>query len=95
MFSLAYAADASWNDTLWKHDKFNKYLREARAELDQKKRRELYVECQRIVSDEGATPCPAFALQLSAASDKMGFKNPAANWEFDGMRAPERWWFKS
>jgi peptide/nickel transport system substrate-binding protein len=92
MFSIAYAADANWNDTLWKHDKFNKLLKGARAELDQKKRREMYVECQRIVSDEGATPVPAFALQLSAASKKMAFENPAANWEFDGLRLPERWW---
>ena len=95
MFSIAYAADASWNDTKWKHPKFNQLLKSARAELDTKKRRELYVECQRIVSDEGATAVPAFALQLSAASKKLGFKNPAANWEFDGFRLAERWWFKS
>jgi hypothetical protein len=55
----------------------------------------MYVECQLIVSDEGATPVPALALQLSAASNKLGFENPAANWEFDGFRMPERWWFKS
>ncbi len=95
MFSIAYAAGASWNDTKWNHPKFNQLLKAARAELDQKKRREMYVECQRIVSDEGATPCPAFALQLSAATTKLGFKNVAANWEFDGFRAAERWWFKS
>jgi peptide/nickel transport system substrate-binding protein len=95
MFSIAYAEDANWNDAFWKHAKFNKLLKEARAELDQKKRRDMYVECQRIVRDEGGTPVPAFALQLSAASDKMGFENVAANWEFDGLRLPERWWFKS
>jgi peptide/nickel transport system substrate-binding protein len=93
MFSLAYSADANWNDTFWKHAKFNQLLIAARAELDDKKRRELYVECQKIVSDEGATPVPAFALQLSAAGKKCGFKNPAANWEFDGFRVAERWWF--
>jgi peptide/nickel transport system substrate-binding protein len=93
MFSLAYTEDASWNDTKWKHPKFNQLIKAARAELDQKKRREMYVECQRIVRDEGATPVPAFALQLSAASKKMAFKNPAANWEFDGFRLAERWWF--
>ena len=95
MFSLAYTEDANWNDTNWKHPKFNQLIKAARAELDQKKRREMYVECQRIVSDEGATPVPAFALQLSAASKKLAFENPAANWEFDGFRLPERWWFKS
>ncbi len=93
MFSLAYTEDANWNDTKWKHPKFNQLIKAARAELDQKKRREMYVECQRIVRDEGATAVPAFALQLSAASKKLGFKNPAANWEFDGFRLAERWWF--
>jgi peptide/nickel transport system substrate-binding protein len=93
MFSLAYSATANWNDTNWQHAKFNKLLLAARAELDDKKRRGLYVECQKIVSDEGATPVPAFALQLSAAGKKCGFKNPAANWEFDGFRVAERWWF--
>ncbi len=95
MFSLAYTADASWNDTFWKHEGFNRLVKEARAELDQKKRREMYVECQSIVRDESGTVVPAFALQLSAASKKLGFENPAANWEFDGFRAAERWWFKS
>jgi len=94
MFSLAYTADANWNDTKWKHPKFNQLVKAARAELDDKKRRDMYVECQQIVSDEGATPIPMFALQLSAASAKLGFENPAANWEFDGFRLPERWWFK-
>jgi peptide/nickel transport system substrate-binding protein len=93
MFSTAYTEDANWNDTFWKHPKFNQLIKAARAELDQKKRREMYVECQQIVRDEGATAVPAFALQLSAASKKMGFENPAANWEFDGFRLAERWWF--
>jgi peptide/nickel transport system substrate-binding protein len=55
----------------------------------------MYVECQRIVRAERSTPIPVFAMQLSAASDKMGFENPAANWEFDGLRLAERWWFKA
>jgi len=93
MFSLAYSKDANWNDTKWDHPRFNELLNAARAELDDNKRRKMYVECQSIVRDEGATPVPAFALQLSAASKKVAFKNPAANWEFDGFRLAERWWF--
>jgi len=38
MFSTTYAKDAAWNETLWKHDRFNKLLKEARAELDENKR---------------------------------------------------------
>jgi peptide/nickel transport system substrate-binding protein len=94
MFSTAYAADAGWNDTYWKHTRFNKLLKEARAELDDAKRRDMYVEMQRIVRDEGATVVPMFAADLTGVSDKLAYENVAADWEMDGMRAPERWWFK-
>jgi len=93
MFSIAYAADAGWNDTFWKHERFNKLLKEARAELDNKKRREMYVEMQTIVSNEGSVVIPMFAADLTGVSTKLGYKNVGADWEMDGMRAPERWWF--
>jgi len=51
IFSTAYAADANLNDTFWKQERFNKLLIQARADLDEQKRHELYVECQRIVQD--------------------------------------------
>jgi peptide/nickel transport system substrate-binding protein len=95
MFSTAYAADANWNDTFWKHARFNKLLKEARAELDEKKRHELYVECQKIVRDEGGVVIPMFANHIEAANDKIRFEHPAGNWELDGNRAAERWWFES
>jgi peptide/nickel transport system substrate-binding protein len=95
MFSLAYTVDANWNDTKWNHPKFNQLLNVARTEIDQKKRREMYVELQRICRDEGATPIWGFAKQLSAATEKLDHGPVAANWEFDGLRLPERWWFKS
>lgn len=93
MFSTAYAEDAAWNDTFWKHDRFNKLLKEARAELNEKRRHELYVECQRIVRDEGGVVIPVFANNIEAARQKLRFENPAGNWEMDGNRAAERWWF--
>jgi len=95
MFSTAYAEDSSLNDTFWKHERFNKLLKEARAELNEKKRHELYVECQRIIRDEGAVVIPVFANNIEAVSHKLKFENPAGNWEMDGQRAAERWWFES
>jgi peptide/nickel transport system substrate-binding protein len=96
MFSIAYAADANWNETLWKHDRFNKLLKEARPVLDQKKRRDMYVEVQRICRDEGGAPIPVFAQDLSAATNKLGHEKViGTNYEFDGLRLAERWWFKS
>lgn len=95
MFSTAYADDAAWNDTSWKHKRFNELLVAARAELDQPKRRAMYVEMQSIVRDEGGVVVPMFAADLAATSDKIGHGELSANWELDGLRAPERWWFKS
>jgi peptide/nickel transport system substrate-binding protein len=42
MFSQGYAKGARWNDTHWDNERFNKLLIEARAELDQAKRRAMY-----------------------------------------------------
>ena len=56
---------------------------------------ELYAECQRIVRDEGGVVIPVFANWIEAATNKLKIENPAGNWEMDGQRAPERWWFES
>jgi peptide/nickel transport system substrate-binding protein len=93
MFSTAYAADAKWNDTFWKHDRFNKLLIEARAVLDKAKRREMYVEMQKIVRDEGGVVVAMYADYMAAASKKVKFENPAGNWPLDGHKNTERWWF--
>lgn len=93
MFSTAYKAGAPWNDTFWNHERFNKLLVEARAELNQKKRREMYVEMQGIVRDEGGVVVPMFAADLAAATDKIAHGPLAVNYELDGFRGPERWWF--
>jgi peptide/nickel transport system substrate-binding protein len=95
MFSTAYAADAAWNDTSWQHKRFNELLIQARAELDETKRRAMYVEMQSIVRDDGGVVVPMFAAEMAATSDKIGHGPLAANWELDGLRAPERWWFTS
>jgi peptide/nickel transport system substrate-binding protein len=95
MFSTAYAEEAAWNDTFWKHERFNKLLKEARAQLDDKRRHALYAECQKIVNEEGGVVIPMFANWIEAATTKVRFENPAGNWEMDGHRAAERWWFQS
>ena len=95
MLSTAYAADSPWNDTFWKHERFNMLLRQARAELNEAKRCELYMECQRILHQEGGVIIPMFANIVEAASKRLNTKNPAGNWEMHGHRAAERWWFAS
>ncbi len=94
MFSMAYEAGADWNDTYWENERFNKLLVEARAELDRDKRQEMYVEMQSLVRDDGGTVVPMFANYVFAVSDKV--QHPASmagNWDLDGERFMERWWF--
>ncbi len=94
MFSQVYAADASWNDTYWKHEKFNKLLVQGRTELDSTKRREIYVEMQRIVHNEGGVALPLFVSDVMAHSDKiMTPETIGNNLPMDGAKSGERWWF--
>ena len=94
IFSQIYAADAAWNDTFWKHDKFNELLVQGRAELDETKRREIYVDMQRIVNGEGGVVIPLFQSDVLAHSDKVHVPEVIGNnWELDGEKNAERWWF--
>ena len=93
MFSIGYAAESAWNDTYWKHDRFNELLVQARAELDDAKRRVMYREMQSIVRDEGGTLVAMFAAVLTAHSEKVAHSKVAGNAILDGLRLAERWWF--
>jgi peptide/nickel transport system substrate-binding protein len=93
MLSSGYAAESGWNDTHWKNGRFNELLVKARAELDEAKRGEMYVEMQQLVHDDGGAVIFAFADHVDAASDKIQHGPIAGNWLLDGMKCTERWWF--
>ncbi len=94
VFSQIYSSGADWNEARWEHEKFNKLLVQARAELDPKKRREIYVEMQRIVHEEGGSIIPMFMAYTHAARKEIGLPEQIANnWELDGHKNAERWWF--
>ena len=92
MFSTGYSAGAAWNDTHWKNEQFNKLLVQARAELDEAKRREMYAEMQRILRDEGGAIVPMFANAIDARTDKVNHGKVSGITPFDGRRIIERWW---
>ena len=98
MFSAAYVSDSNWNDTAWTTgkaaDRFNELVIAARSELDTTKRRAMYYECQVLVSDDGGSLIPMFANNIHAVSKKIGHDDKVAgNWENDGNKNAERWWF--
>ena len=93
MFTVAYAAGANWNESRWNHPRFNELLKAARAELDESKARDMYWEMQQLTRDEGGTVIALFADHLIAHSEKLAHDKIAGNWELDGYRLIERWWF--
>ncbi|OQX32249.1 MAG: peptide ABC transporter substrate-binding protein [Candidatus Sedimenticola endophacoides] len=94
MFTLAYKHDAAWNESHWQNDRFNELLMQAKAELDQGLRGEMYNEMCQLMRDDGGTVIPFFNNFVSARSKKvMHGPELAASWTCDGARAPSRWWF--
>src|SRR6056297_3229917 len=94
MFSTAYKCDASWNDSFWCNDRFDDLMVKARSELDEDKRRQMYWEMQDLVSNEGGVVIPMFANWVFGNPTKVGHtEQMSSNWDVDGMRFIERWWF--
>jgi peptide/nickel transport system substrate-binding protein len=94
MFSQVYAADAPWNDTHWKNAKFNQLLLAARAELDDAKRRQMYGDMQRIVSEDGGVIVPMYANYVSVRRANVARgEHISSTAELDGSKCGERWWF--
>ena len=76
----------------WNNERFNKLLVEARAELDEAKRQEMYVEMQRILRDEGGSIVPMFANAIDGRNDTVAHGKVSSIAAFDGRRIIERWW---
>jgi len=66
---------------------------EARSELDDVKRRTMYIEMQQRLSVEGGVIIPMFADIVEAVTTKLSHESFAGNLELDGQRLSERWWF--
>ena len=93
MFSTAFSSDAPWNETNWDNPRFNDLLKQARVELDEAKRAEMYREMQQLCTDDNGAIIPIFANYVFAASDKVDHGRLAASWDLDGVKCLERWWF--
>jgi peptide/nickel transport system substrate-binding protein len=93
MFSQVYASDASWNDTRWHNERFDRLLKQARVERDQAQRADLYREMQLLVRNDGGVIVPMYANYMFARSTRVTRRPQiAANWSMDGWKSIERWW---
>jgi peptide/nickel transport system substrate-binding protein len=91
-FSLIYKTGASWNESYWSNEKFDKLLAEGKAALDFEKRKAIYGEMQGILNNEGPSVIPVFADFLDAKSSRVAGVEPSAVADLCGDRAAERVW---
>ena len=96
MYSLAYQADAAWNESRWQNEEFNELLQKAKAELDDERRSEMYREMALLARNDGGTIIPFFNNFVYAVRGNVQTgEQLAPSWELDGARGPSRWWFAS
>ncbi|MGM0585323.1 MAG: ABC transporter substrate-binding protein [Pseudomonadota bacterium] len=93
MFTTAYKSGAAWNDTFWSNERFDELLLEARAELDEERRRDMYWDMQAILNRDGGAVIPMFANYVFATTDGVAHGDFSSHWDMDGERWMERWWF--
>ena len=92
MLTTANKSDGSWNETQWKSEKFDKLLIEARGELDQARRKEMYCEMQRMLHDDGGVGMLGFYDYIDARRDNvMGFEPHPAGIARNAMFSTELW----
>ncbi|MCZ7450826.1 ABC transporter substrate-binding protein [Agrobacterium rhizogenes] len=68
MYSTAYLSSADWNDTRFLRPDFDKILLEARSELDNAKRKDMYRDMAVMVRDEGGVILPMFNDFVNAST---------------------------
>ncbi|MDW9437455.1 ABC transporter substrate-binding protein [Sinorhizobium meliloti] len=94
-YSTSYLSSAEWNDTRFKRGDFDKLLLQARSELDEAKRKELYHTMALMVRDEGGLILPVFNDYVNAASASLkGFVHDIGN-DLSNGYVGSRVWFDS
>ena len=92
MYTTAYYSKADWNDTKFMRPDFDKLLLEARAELDQDKRKEMYTQMATMVRDEGGLILPMFNDFVNGASENLkGYVHDVGNEASNGLVISRVW----
>ena len=93
MFTLAYKKGADWNESHWENERFNELLVQAKAELNDETRAQMYNEMCQLSHDDGGTIIPLFRNYVYARNKKIARGDSvASSWENDGGRGYHRWW---
>lgn len=94
MLTVAYKSTAAWNETGWKNQQFDKWLAEAKAEVDPAKRKPILWDLQKMLHEDGGAIIPMFKDYVEAHSKKVKGHTPHSNDEFDNNLIAEKAWIE-
>jgi peptide/nickel transport system substrate-binding protein len=94
MLTVVYKSDAPWNESFWKRPDFDKLLVEARAGLDQAKRKQMYHDLELMVHDDSGNIIPMFNNTIDAGSTKVKGFVASPTLQLSVYRAPEKVWLE-
>lgn len=95
MLGITFKADAPWNETHWRNERFDRLLDDARAELNAAKRREYIHAMQAQLNADGGALIPVFRDWLDAHANHVGGHTPHAGFDMDNCRIAEKAWLKA
>lgn len=91
--SLQFLSGGAWNDTRFSSPKMDKLVQDARVELNREKRREMYAEVQRIISEDAGMVCFGVGDQMDGCSTRLMGLEPHARYDMNDNRLAEKGWF--
>lgn len=96
MISSAYSCTAEANESNLKNETLDNLLKQALSVTDDAQRKQIYHHAQLLLRDECGSLIPMFANHIHGLNKKVQHpERVAGNWQLDGHRATERWWFES
>lgn len=85
LLNQIFRSGSSYNESAWSNETFDALLDDARAEMNDAKRRTLYQDAQRIIIDDGADMTPMFGDRLVGISrDVVNYRE--YGFEFDYLQ---------
>lgn len=97
-FSQTYGVNADgtaaeWNDSKWVNAEFQKIVVDARIELDDAKRKEMYFRAQELIAEDGGMICFAITDYLDGYAKNVMGNAPHARYDLNDNRIAEKGWF--
>ena len=92
LLTLFFKSDAPWNESGWKHPRFDQLLLAARAETDLAKRKQMYYDMQHMIHDSSGIGIPLFMSMLDGHSSTVKGLRPIPTGGLMGYNFAENVW---